>query len=135
MRTWLGWAGLRERPDAAMPREQHAAPIRRLPEYNIHDAIRPPRCPVLMLKCLMLQEWNSLSDPGPEDALTGGAHGLNGAASMAGLGGACCRSGGGLVGWWGCRSERGGLGPVDMWERAGAAAGGGKVSENVHGQC
>lgn len=62
-------ATLLERLDAATPWETLAAPIRALPEYNAPGAGHPPWCPVLMLKCLMLQKWNNLSDPGLEDAL------------------------------------------------------------------
>lgn len=62
-------AALLERLDAATPWERLAAPIRRLPEYNAPGAGHPPWCPVLMLKCLMLQKWNNLSDPGLEDTL------------------------------------------------------------------
>lgn len=62
-------ATLLERLDAATPWEKLAAPIRALPEYNNPGAGHPPWCPVLMLKCLMLQKWNNLSDPGLEDAL------------------------------------------------------------------
>jgi IS5 family transposase len=63
-------ATMLERLDAATPWETLAAPIRALPEYNAPGAGRPPWCPVLMLKCLMLAKWNNLSDPGLEDALT-----------------------------------------------------------------
>ena len=62
-------AALLERLDAATPWETLAAPIRALPEYTNSGAGHPPWCPVLMLKCLMLQKWNNLSDPGLEDAL------------------------------------------------------------------
>lgn len=62
-------AALLERLDAATPWETLAAPIRRLPEYNAPRAGRPAWCPVLMLRCLMLQKWFNLSDPGLEDAL------------------------------------------------------------------
>ncbi len=62
-------AVLLERLDAATPWEKLAAPIRALPEYNAPGAGHPLWCPVLMLKCLMLQKWNNLSDPGLEDAL------------------------------------------------------------------
>lgn len=62
-------AALLERLDAATPWEKLAAPIRRLPEYNAPGAGHPPWCPVLMLKCLMLQKWNNLSDPGLEENL------------------------------------------------------------------
>ncbi len=62
-------AALLERLDAATPWETLARPIRALPEYNNDGAGHPPWCPVLMLKCLMLQKWNNLSDPGLEDAL------------------------------------------------------------------
>jgi transposase len=64
-------AALLERLDAATPWETMSAPVRQLPEYNApapragHTAWRP----VLMLKCLMLQKWFNLSDPGLEDAL------------------------------------------------------------------
>ncbi|MBY0308230.1 MAG: IS5 family transposase [Phycisphaerales bacterium] len=60
---------LLERLDAATPWEELAAPIRALPEYNNPGAGHPPWCPVLMLKGLMLQKWNNLSDPGLEEAL------------------------------------------------------------------
>ena len=62
-------AALLDKLDAATPWEQLAASILALPEYNNPGAGRPPWCPVLMLKCLMLQKWNNLSDPGLEDAL------------------------------------------------------------------
>jgi len=62
-------AALLERLDAATPWETLAAPIRALPEYNNAGAGHPAWCPVLMLKCLMLQKWFGLSDPGLEDAL------------------------------------------------------------------
>lgn len=62
-------AGLLERLHAATPWETLAAPIRALPEYTNPGAGHPPWCPVLMLKCLMLQKWFNLSDPGLEDAL------------------------------------------------------------------
>lgn len=62
-------AALLEKLDAATPWERLAAPIRKLPEYNNAGAGHPPWCPVLMLKCLMLQKWNNLSDPGLEEAL------------------------------------------------------------------
>lgn len=62
-------ATLLERLDAATPWDKLARPIRSLPEYNAPGAGHPPWCPVLMLKCLMLQKWNNLSDPGLEDAL------------------------------------------------------------------
>lgn len=62
-------AALLERLDAATPWEALAAPIRALPEYNNPGAGHPPWCPVLMLKCLMLQKWNNLSDPGLEETL------------------------------------------------------------------
>lgn len=62
-------AALLERLDAATPWEKLAAPIRALPEYNAPGAGHPPWCPVLMLKCLMLQKWNNLSDPGLEENL------------------------------------------------------------------
>jgi len=62
-------ATLLERLDAATPWETLAAPIRQLPEYNAPGAGHPAWCPVLMLKCLMLAKWFSLSDPGREDAL------------------------------------------------------------------
>jgi hypothetical protein len=54
-------AALLERLDAATPWEKLAAPIRALPEYNNPGAGHPPWCPVLMLKCLMLQKWNNLA--------------------------------------------------------------------------
>ncbi len=57
------------RLEAATPWEKLAAPIRVLPEYNNAGAGRPPWCPVLMLKCLMLAKWNNLSDPGLEEQL------------------------------------------------------------------
>lgn len=62
-------AALLERLDAATPWEKLAGPIRTLPEYNNPGAGHPPWCPVLMLKCLMLQKWNNLSDPGLEESL------------------------------------------------------------------
>jgi transposase, IS5 family len=62
-------AALLEKLDAATPWEKLAAPIRALPEYNNPGAGHPPWCPVLMLKCLMLQKWNNLSDPGLEENL------------------------------------------------------------------
>lgn len=62
-------AALLQKLDAATPWEQLAAPIRGLPEYNAPGAGHPPWCPVLMLKGLMLQKWNGLSDPGLEEAL------------------------------------------------------------------
>ncbi len=62
-------AALLEKLDAATPWERLAAPIRKLPEYNNAGAGHPPWCPVLMLKYLMLQKWNNLSDPGLEEAL------------------------------------------------------------------
>jgi IS5 family transposase len=62
-------AALLERLDAATPWETLAAPIHALPEYNNPGAGHPPWCPVLMLKCLMLQKWNNLSDPGLEESL------------------------------------------------------------------
>ena len=55
--------------EAATPWERLAAPVRALPEYNNRGAGHPPWCPVLMLKCLMLQKWFNLSDPGLEEAL------------------------------------------------------------------
>jgi IS5 family transposase len=60
---------LLEKLDAATPWEILAAPIRALPEYNNPGAGHPPWCPVLMLRCLMLQKWFNLSDPGLEGAL------------------------------------------------------------------
>jgi IS5 family transposase len=60
---------LLERLNAAAPWETLAAPIRALPEYNAPGAGHPAWCPVLMLRCLMLQKWFNLSDPGLEDAL------------------------------------------------------------------
>lgn len=62
-------AVLLEKLDAATPWETLAAPVRALPEYNAPGAGHPPWCPVLMLKCLMLQKWNNLSDPGLEENL------------------------------------------------------------------
>lgn len=62
-------AALLEKLDAATPWERLAAPVRKLPEYNNKGAGHPPWCPVLMLKCLMLQKWFNLSDPGLEEAL------------------------------------------------------------------
>ena len=62
-------AALLARLDAATPWETLAAPIRKLPEYRNRGAGHPPWCPVLMLKCLMLQKWFNLSDPGLEEAL------------------------------------------------------------------
>lgn len=55
--------------DAATPWETLVGPIRALPEYTNPGAGHPPWCPALMLKCLMLQKWFNLSDPGLEDAL------------------------------------------------------------------
>lgn len=57
------------RLDAATPWGALAAPILALPEYHAPGAGRPAWDPVLMLKCLMLQKWNNLSDPGLEEAL------------------------------------------------------------------
>jgi IS5 family transposase len=62
-------AALLERLDAATPWATLAAPIRSLPEYHAPGAGHPPWCPVLMLKCLMLQKWFNLSDPGLEESL------------------------------------------------------------------
>jgi IS5 family transposase len=62
-------AALLQKLDAATPWERLAAPILALPEYNNPGAGHPAWCPVLMLKCLMLQKWNNLSDPGLEEAL------------------------------------------------------------------
>jgi transposase, IS5 family len=62
-------SALLEKLDAATPWETLAAPIEALPEYNHQGAGRPPWCPRLMLKCLMLAKWNNLSDPGLEEAL------------------------------------------------------------------
>lgn len=62
-------ATLLERLDAATPWAKLADPIRALPEYRRRGAGHPTWCPVLMLKCLMLQKWNNLSDPGLEEAL------------------------------------------------------------------
>lgn len=62
-------AALLEKLDAATPWETLALRIRALPEYNNPGAGHPPWCPVLMLKCLMLQKWFNLSDPGLEEAL------------------------------------------------------------------
>lgn len=62
-------ATLLERLDGATPWAALAAPIRALPEYNAPGAGHPPWCPVLMLKCLMLQKWFNLSDPALEEAL------------------------------------------------------------------
>lgn len=62
-------AALLARLDAATPWDTLAAPIRELPEYRNRGAGHPPWCPVLMLKCLMLQKWFNLSDPGLEEAL------------------------------------------------------------------
>jgi transposase, IS5 family len=62
-------AALLEKLDAATPWERLAAPIRALPEYHNKGAGHPAWDPVLMLKCLMLQKWNNLSDPGLEEAL------------------------------------------------------------------
>ena len=62
-------AALLARLDAATPWETLAAPIRTLPEYCNRNAGHPPWCPVLMMKCLMLQKWFNLSDPGLEEAL------------------------------------------------------------------
>jgi len=60
---------LLEKLDAATPWEKLAAPIRALPEYNNRGAGNPPWCSLLMLRCLLLQKWFNLSDPGLEDAL------------------------------------------------------------------
>lgn len=60
---------LLEKLDAATPWEKLAAPIRALPEYNNRGPGNSAWCPVLMLRCLMLQKWFNLSDPGLEDAL------------------------------------------------------------------
>lgn len=62
-------ATLLGRLDAATPWDILAKPIKRLPEYRSRGAGRPAWEPVLMLKCLMLQKWFNLSDPGLEDAL------------------------------------------------------------------
>lgn len=62
-------ATLLERLDAATPWETLAAPVRALPEYANPGAGHPAWCPVLMLKCLMLQKWFNLSDPGLEEHL------------------------------------------------------------------
>jgi IS5 family transposase len=62
-------AAMLERLGAATPWETVAAPILALPEYNNTGAGRPPWCPVLMLRCLMLAKWFNLSDPGLEEAL------------------------------------------------------------------
>lgn len=62
-------SALLERLDAATPWEKLAAPIRSLPEYTNEGAGRPPWCPVLMVKCLMLAKWFNLSDPGLEEAM------------------------------------------------------------------
>ena len=62
-------ASMLERLDAATPWEQLAAPVRALPEYTNKGAGHPAWCPVLMLKCLMLQKWFGLSDPGLEEQL------------------------------------------------------------------
>lgn len=62
-------ATLLERLDAATPWEALAAPVRALPEYANPGAGHPAWCPVLMLKCLMLQKWFNLSDPGLEEHL------------------------------------------------------------------
>jgi hypothetical protein len=68
------WGGRRSavplaRSDAATLWETIAAPIRTLPEYCNRGAGYPSWCPALMLKCLMLQTWFNLSDPGLEEAL------------------------------------------------------------------
>lgn len=60
---------LLEKLHAATPWEQLAEPILKLPEYRGTGSGRPVWNPVLMLKCLMLQKWFNLSDPGLEDAL------------------------------------------------------------------
>jgi IS5 family transposase len=62
-------AALLERLNAATPWEKLVAPVRVMPEYKNPGAGHPAWCPVLMLKCLMLQKWNNLSDPGLEEAL------------------------------------------------------------------
>ena len=62
-------AALLAKLDAATPWLQLAAPIRAMPEYNHLGAGRVPWDAVLMLKCLMLQKWFNLSDPGLEEAL------------------------------------------------------------------
>lgn len=62
-------ATLLEKLDVATPWEKLAAPIRALPEYNNRGPGNPAWCPVVMLRCLMLQKWFNLSDPGLEDAL------------------------------------------------------------------
>ena len=58
-----------ERLDAATPWARLVAPIRALPEYRRRGPGHPPWCPELMLKCLLLQKWFNLSDPGLEEAL------------------------------------------------------------------
>lgn len=60
---------LLDKLDAATPWERLAEPVLKLPEYCGTGAGRPVWNPVLMLKCLMLQKWFNLSDPGLEDAL------------------------------------------------------------------
>ena len=62
-------AALLKKLHAATPWEKLAEPIRALPEYNNVGAGQPLCCPVLMLKCLMLQKWFNPSDPWLEDAL------------------------------------------------------------------
>lgn len=62
-------AALLERLDAATPWREIAAPIYRLPEYTNPGPGRPALDPTLMIKCLMLAKWNSLSDPGLEEQL------------------------------------------------------------------
>jgi len=62
-------AALLERLDKATPWKKLAAPIARLPEYARDNPCRPAWDPVVMLKCLMLAKWFSLSDPGLEEAL------------------------------------------------------------------
>jgi len=62
-------AALLGRLDAATLWDTLAGPIRRLPEYRTRGAGRSAWEPVLTLKCLMLQKWFNLSDPGLEDAL------------------------------------------------------------------
>lgn len=62
-------AALLARLDDATPWKKLAAPIARLPEYARDNPGRPAWDPVVMLKCLMLAKWFSLSDPGLEEAL------------------------------------------------------------------
>lgn len=62
-------AALLARLDDATPWKKLAAPIARLPEYARDNPGRPAWDPVVMLKCMMLAKWFSLSDPGLEESL------------------------------------------------------------------